>query len=68
MFILISEQFTDPKVCVKATIFLDEADAILSERGTSHEHEASRRSKAELLVQIDGLESDQVAFSSLNLS
>jgi katanin p60 ATPase-containing subunit A1 len=40
-----------------ATIFLDEADAFLSERGTAHEHEASRRCKAELLVQLDGLES-----------
>jgi katanin p60 ATPase-containing subunit A1 len=40
-----------------ATIFLDEADAFLSERGASSEHEASRRCKAELLVQLDGLES-----------
>ena len=40
-----------------ATIVLDEADAFLAERGTAHEHEASRRCKAELLVQLDGLES-----------
>ena len=44
-----------------ATIFMDEADAILSERGTSNEHEASRRCKAELLVQLDGLESQDSA-------
>lgn len=41
-----------------ATVFLDEADAVLSERGTAQEHEASRRCKAELLVQLDGLESE----------
>ncbi|KAM4532318.1 katanin p60 ATPase-containing subunit A-like 2 isoform 1-T1 [Fundulus diaphanus] len=40
-----------------STIFLDELESVMGQRGTSsgREHEGSRRMKTELLIQMDGL-------------
>ncbi|KAM3133857.1 Katanin p60 ATPase-containing subunit A-like 2 [Paramecium bursaria] len=39
-----------------STIFIDELDSIMSQRGASNDqHEGSRRMKTEILIQLDGL-------------
>ncbi|XP_075311403.1 katanin p60 ATPase-containing subunit A-like 2 [Odontesthes bonariensis] len=48
-----------------STIFLDELESVMGQRGSSFggEHEGSRRMKTELLVQMDGLaKSDDLVF------
>ncbi|OHT04209.1 ATPase, AAA family protein [Tritrichomonas foetus] len=52
---LVSFLFQLAEQMAPATIFFDEIDSVASQRGTSNEGEASRRMKAQLLTNIEGI-------------
>jgi len=55
---LLRALFNTARARVPAILFFDEIDSLLSQRGSSAEHEASRRFKSEFLIHMDGLLSD----------
>jgi len=55
---LLRALFQTARAKVPCILFFDEVDSLLSQRGSTAEHEASRRFKSEFLIHMDGLLSD----------
>uniref|UniRef100_A0A0P4WMC8 ATPase AAA-type core domain-containing protein n=1 Tax=Scylla olivacea TaxID=85551 RepID=A0A0P4WMC8_SCYOL len=53
--VLLQVLFEMARFHAPSTIFVDEVDALMASRQGEQEHEASRRMKTQLLVELDGL-------------
>merc|ERR1719160_1968043 len=58
---LLRALFTTARARAPSILFFDEVDSLISQRGSTAEHEASRRFKSEFLIHMDGLMSEHAA-------